>query len=66
MIEMHMALRALRQIALASTQSELDVARMDAADILDEAGWEKSARTVIDSIGPPVASDDAEGTQQQG
>ena len=31
MIEMHMALLALRRIALASAQSELDVARMDVA-----------------------------------
>src|SRR3546814_8517445 len=35
-----------------------DLARMDAADLLDQAGWRKSARTVIDSIGRPVASGD--------
>ena len=66
MIEMHMALRALKQIALASTQGELDIARMDAADILDQAGWENSARTVIDSIGRPVVPDDRESPPQQG
>jgi hypothetical protein len=64
MIEMHMALRALRQIALASTHSELDVARMDVADLLDQAGWSKSARTVINSIGRPVASDDRGNSSQ--
>jgi len=58
MIEMHVALLALRRIALVSTQSELDVARMDAADLLDQAVWRKSARSVIDSIGRPVASGD--------
>jgi len=56
MIEMHMALRALRRMALAATQQDLDAARMDAADVLDQAGWEKSARHVIDSIGVPIAS----------
>ncbi|MGE4410449.1 MAG: hypothetical protein AB7D33_07760 [Sphingobium sp.] len=65
MIEMHMALRALRQIALASTQSELDVARMEATDVLDQAGWENSARTVIDNIGLTVTAD-REGPSQQG
>lgn len=55
MIELNMALLALRRIALISTQSELDVARMDVADVLDQAGWSKSARTVIDSMGRPVA-----------
>jgi len=57
MIEMFLALQALRRIACVTTQSELDAARMDAADVLDQAGWEKSARAVIDSIGRPVASD---------
>ncbi|AEG48619.1 MULTISPECIES: hypothetical protein [Sphingomonadaceae] len=66
MIEMHLALSALRRVALVSTQSELDAARMEAADILDQAGWEKSARIVIDSIGRPVASDDQEGPSRQG
>jgi len=66
MIEMHLALRALRQIAIASTQSELDVARMDVADVLDRAGWENSARIVIDSIGRPIAADDQERPSQQG
>ena len=55
MIEMHMALCALRRMALAATQQDLDAARMDAADVLDQAGWEKSARNVIDSIGVPIA-----------
>ena len=55
MTDMVMALRALRRVALVATQSELDSARMEAADILDQAGWEKSARAVIDSIGLPVA-----------
>lgn len=55
MTDMVMALLALRQIAPVTTQSELDAARMEAADILDQAGWEKSARTVIDSIGRSVA-----------
>jgi len=31
---------------------------MDAADLLDQAGWRKSARTVIDSIGRPVGRAD--------
>lgn len=71
MIEMHMGLRAQRQIALAADQSELDVARTAVADILERAGWENSARTVIDSIRCPVvsqdaASDDQEGPSQQG
>jgi len=66
MIEMHMALSALRRVALVSTQGELDAARMEAADILDQAGWEISARTVIDSIGRPIASDDQEGPSQPG
>jgi hypothetical protein len=57
MIEMNRALLVLRRIALVSTQSELDVARMDAADLLDQAGWSKAARSVIDSIGRPVPSD---------
>lgn len=61
-----MALRALRQIALAAIQSELDAARMEAADILDQAGWENSARTVIDSIGHPVTSADRQSPPQQG
>lgn len=38
MIETHMALLALRRIALASTQSELDIARMEMADLFDQAG----------------------------
>ncbi|WP_422932389.1 hypothetical protein [Sphingobium cupriresistens] len=42
-------------MALASTQGDLDAARLDAADVLDQAGWEKSARHVIDCIGVPVA-----------
>jgi len=66
MIEMHMALLALRRIALVSTQSELNVARMDVADLLDQAGWRKLAQTVIDSIGRPVACDDREGPSSQG
>ena len=56
MIDMTIALRALRQLALASTQSELDVARMEAMDVLDEAGWKKSARAVRHAIGLPVTS----------
>ena len=71
MIEMHMGLRALRQIALAADQSERDVVRTDVSDILERAGWENSARTVIDSICCPVvshdaASDDQEDPSQQG
>jgi len=71
MIEMHMGLRALRQIALAADQSERDVVRTDVSDILERAGWENSARIAIDSIGRPVvshdaASDDQEGPSQQG
>jgi len=64
MIEVHRALLALRQMALVSTQSELDVARMDVADLLEQAGWSKSARTVIDSIGRPVAPDDRDSPSQ--
>ncbi len=64
MIEVFRALLALRRMALVSTQSELDVARMDVADLLDQAGWSKSARTVIDSIGRPVASDDRGNSSQ--
>lgn len=64
MIDLHRVLLALRRIALVSTQSELDVARMDVADLLDQAGWSKSARTVIDSIGRPVASDDRGNSSQ--
>lgn len=64
MIEMHLALHALRRLALVSTQSQLDVARMEAADILDQAGWEKSARTVVDTIGRGIAADDQESSPQ--
>jgi hypothetical protein len=64
MIEVHMVLFALRRIALASTQSELDVARMDVADLLDQAGWPKSARAVVDSIGRPVACGDRDSPSQ--
>jgi len=64
MIELHRVLLALRRIALVSTQSELDIGRMDVADVLDQAGWSKSARTVIDSIGRPVASDDRDSPSQ--
>ena len=55
MIDMTIALRALRQLALASTQCELDAARMEAMDVLDQAGWEKSSRAVRHAIGIPVA-----------
>lgn len=64
MIELHGVLLALRRIALVSAQSELDVARMDVADLLDQADWSKSARTVIDSIGRPVDFDDRDSPSQ--
>lgn len=60
MIEMAIALRALRRLALACSQSELDMARMEAADVLDQAGWTKSASTVVDSIGLSVVPDERE------
>jgi hypothetical protein len=64
MIDMALVLRALRRLSLASTQDEIDAARMEAVDVLDQAGWEKSARVVLDSIGRPVASQDAANTSR--
>lgn len=55
MIDMALALRTIRQLALSSTQDELDAARMEAMDALDQAGWERSARAVAEAIGLPVA-----------
>ncbi|EXS71090.1 MULTISPECIES: hypothetical protein [unclassified Sphingobium] len=60
MIDMNMALRALKRIALASSHRELDAARIEAADILDQAGWTRSARIVIDTIGLPIVRDDGD------
>ena len=65
MIDMHLVLRALRRLALASTQDEIDVARMEAADILDQAGWERSARIVVESIGRPVVPDSRASASQR-
>ncbi|PJG47231.1 hypothetical protein CAF53_02480 [Sphingobium sp. LB126] len=50
------ALLSLRRLARAATQDELDAARMEAADILDDAGWERSARAVLDVLGRPVSA----------
>lgn len=58
MIDVVLALRVVRQLALASTQDDLDAARMEAVDILDQAGWDKSARIVTEAIGLPIASAD--------
>lgn len=55
MTDMTTALRGLRRLALAATQKELDAARMEAADILDQAGWEHSARVVIQALGSSVS-----------
>jgi len=55
MIDMALALRRIRQLALSSTQDELDTARMVAMGALDQARWERSARAVADAIGLPVA-----------
>ncbi|WP_176598791.1 hypothetical protein [Sphingobium sp. 15-1] len=65
MIDMHLALRALRRLALASTQDEIDAARMEAADVLDQAGWERSARIVVESIGRSVVSDSRASSSQR-
>lgn len=54
MIDMH---SALRRLALASTQDEIDATRMEAVDVLDQAGWETSARSVMESIGRPIPPD---------
>ena len=59
MTDMVMVLRALRQIAVARSQTELDIARIDAADVLDQAGWEKSARIVTNCVGLPIAPPDS-------
>jgi hypothetical protein len=58
MVDMITTLRGLRRLALASTQAELDAARMEAADILDQAGWERSARGVIETLGRSVSGPD--------
>ncbi|MBN9990949.1 hypothetical protein JND45_16575, partial [Listeria monocytogenes] len=56
MIDMTIALRALKRLALASTHGELDAARIEAADVLDQAGWTRSARIVNDAIALRVGS----------
>ena len=58
MIDITMALRALKRLALASTHGELDAARIEAADVLDQAGWTRSSRIVIDAIGRPPVCDE--------
>jgi hypothetical protein len=60
MIDMTIALRALKRLALASTHGELDAARIEAADVLDQAGWTRSARIVNDAIALRIGSGDGD------
>lgn len=46
-MDMHTALSALRDMALATTPDEIASARACAVDVLSSAGWDKSANKVL-------------------
>lgn len=44
--DMNIALRSVRRLALARTPAEIEAARREAADVLEDAGWCSSADQV--------------------